>query len=128
MSADIRQTLGAQPFAAPYAPADEAIAGALLAQAPRAVAAEQRIDARATRLIEGIRARTGGLGGIENFLPAFSLPTKEGLALMVRAEALLGVPDAATADLLIEDKLKSGDWSSPDVKSGAFLVSASAWT
>ena len=32
---------------------------------------------------------------------------------MVLAEALLRVPDAATADRLIEDKLATGDWSSP---------------
>src|SRR5499427_5829320 len=66
--------------------------------APYAPAAERRIDAFATRLIEGIRAKAGGLGGIEDFLHAYSLSTKEGLALMVLAEALLRVPDAATAD------------------------------
>jgi len=48
--------------------------------------------------------------------------------LMVLAEALLRVPDAATADRLIEDKLATGDWSGQDIKSNAFLVSASAWT
>ena len=116
------------PFTAPYAPADEAIAARLLAEAARAPAAESRIDVRATRLIEGIRARAGGLGGIEDFLHAYSLSTKEGLALMVLAEALLRVPDAATADRLIEDKLATGDWSSKEVRSNAFLVSASAWT
>ena len=57
-------------------------------------------------------AKAGGLGGIEDFLHAYSLSTKEGLALMVLAEALLRVPDAATADRLIEDKLATGDWSS----------------
>jgi RHH-type proline utilization regulon transcriptional repressor/proline dehydrogenase/delta 1-pyrroline-5-carboxylate dehydrogenase len=114
-------------FQAPYAPPDEAIAGALFAAAARPAAGERRIDAFATRLIEGIRARTGGLGGIEDFLHAYSLSTKEGLALMVLAEALLRVPDAATADRLIEDKLASGDWSH-DVHSNAILVSASAWT
>src|SRR5258705_8185377 len=46
---------------------------------------------------------------------------------MVLAEALLRIPDAATADRLIEDKLAAGDWSEPD-PSGTFLVSASAWT
>ena len=56
--------------------------------------------------------QAGGLGGIEDFLHAYSLSTKEGLALMVLAEALLRVPDAATADRLIEDKLAAGDWSS----------------
>src|SRR5262245_28531899 len=115
-------------FGAPYAPADAAIAAGLIDAASRTAAAEQRIDAYATRLIEGIRAKAGGLGGIEDFLHAYSLSTKEGLALMVLAEALLRVPDAATADRLIEDKLATGDWSSHEVKSNALLVSASAWT
>jgi RHH-type transcriptional regulator, proline utilization regulon repressor / proline dehydrogenase / delta 1-pyrroline-5-carboxylate dehydrogenase len=131
MSADTNWSRGADvgpAFRAPYAPRDEAIAPALMAEARRPAAAERRIDADATRLIEGIRARAGGLGGIEDFLHAYSLSTKEGLALMVLAEALLRVPDAATADRLIEDKLASGDWSSHDVKSNALLVSASAWT
>ena len=47
---------------------------------------------------------------------------------MVLAEALLRVPDAATADRLIEDKLAAGRWLDSDVKSTAILVSASAWT
>ena len=115
-------------FRAPYAPADEDVAAALLARAGRSDEAEARIDARATRLVEAIRARVGGLGGVEDFLHAYALSTKEGLALMVLAEALLRVPDAATADRLIEDKLKSGDWAHHDARSTALLVSASAWT
>jgi RHH-type transcriptional regulator, proline utilization regulon repressor / proline dehydrogenase / delta 1-pyrroline-5-carboxylate dehydrogenase len=125
------QASGADPeplFSAPYASPDEEIASRLFAQAARPAAAEERIDRLATGLIEAIRGRTGGLGGIEDFLHAYSLSTKEGLALMVLAEALLRVPDAATADRLIEDKLATGDWSSPDLKSNTFLVSASAWT
>jgi RHH-type transcriptional regulator, proline utilization regulon repressor / proline dehydrogenase / delta 1-pyrroline-5-carboxylate dehydrogenase len=115
------------PFAAPYAPADEALAARLLAGTPRDSDAERRIDVRATRLIEAIRAHSGGLGGIEDFLREYSLSTREGLALMVLAEALLRVPDAATADRLIEDKLAAGDWMHHEVKSSALLVSASAW-
>src|SRR3981081_1964494 len=115
-------------FSVPYAPPDETVTEALLVGASRAAVAEQRIDQRARRLIQGIRAKTGGLGGIEDFLHAYSLSTKEGLALMVLAEALLRVPDAATTDRLIEDKLATGDWSSHSVKSNALLVSASAWT
>jgi RHH-type transcriptional regulator, proline utilization regulon repressor / proline dehydrogenase / delta 1-pyrroline-5-carboxylate dehydrogenase len=121
-------TRSERPFSAPYAPPDETVAAQLLAETPRAAAAEHRIDARAARLIGGIRAQVGGLGGIEDFLHAYSLSTKEGLALMVLAEALLRVPDAATADRLIEDKLATGDWSTHEVRSNAFLVSASAWT
>ena len=115
-------------FRAPYAPPDEQVAAELLGEVRRPGAAEGRVDAAATRLIEGIRARAGGLGGIEDFLHAYSLSTKEGLALMVLAEALLRVPDAATADRLIEDKLAAGDWSAQEVRSNALLVSASAWT
>src|ERR1700744_1539522 len=115
-------------FRAPFAPPDTDLAARFLSDAPRDSAAEARIDARATRLVQAIRAKRGMLGGVEEFLHAYSLSTKEGLALMVLAEALLRVPDAVTADRLIEDKLASGDWSSEDVKSGTFLVSASAWT
>jgi RHH-type proline utilization regulon transcriptional repressor/proline dehydrogenase/delta 1-pyrroline-5-carboxylate dehydrogenase len=115
-------------FNAPFAPPDDAFATELLADAARAGVAEGRIDRRARRLIEAIRAKTTGLGGVEDFLRAYSLSTKEGLALMVLAEALLRVPDAATADRLIEDKLAAGRWLESDVKSAAILVSASAWT
>ncbi len=121
-------TAALPPFQARYAPADEELAAKFLADVPRDGSAERRIDARARRLIEAIRAKLGGLGGVEDFLHAFSLSTKEGLALMVLAEALLRVPDAATADRLIEDKLSAGRWLDGDVKSTALLVSASAWT
>ena len=115
-------------FRARYAPPDEQIAADLLARARRADEAEARVNARATRLVTAIRASVGGLGGIEDFLHAYALSTKEGLALMVLAEALLRVPDADTADRLIEDKLRAGDWAHHDTRSAAFLVSASAWT
>ena len=119
---------GLRTFRAPFAPPDEDLAAKLLADVAHNDAAERRIDARARALIEAIRAKTGGLGGIEDFLHAYSLSTKEGLALMVLAEALLRVPDAATADRLIEDKLAAGRWFDGDIKSAALLVSASAWT
>jgi RHH-type proline utilization regulon transcriptional repressor/proline dehydrogenase/delta 1-pyrroline-5-carboxylate dehydrogenase len=114
-------------FRAPYAPDDEAIASRFLAARADA-AAEARLDALASRLVQAMRARAGGVGGIEDFLHAYSLSTKEGLALMVLAEALLRVPDPATADSLIEDKLAAGDWSHSDLKSDTLLVSAAAWT
>src|SRR5580658_714782 len=119
---------GLPPFQAPFAQPDEELATGFLARAGRDRAAESRIDARAKKLIEAIRARSTGLGGVEDFLHAYSLSTKEGLALMVLAEALLRVPDAATADRLIEDKLAAGRWLDSDVKSNAILVLASAWT
>ena len=115
-------------FHAPFAPPDEDLAAALLADAARDADAESRIDIRAEKLVEAIRAKAGGVGGIDDFLHAYSLSTKEGLALMVLAEALLRVPDTATADRLIEDKLAAGRWLDGDMRSTAILVSASAWT
>src|ERR1700726_777139 len=116
------------PYHAPFAPPDEDLAAGLLIGAGLDAAAERRIDARAARLVHAIRARASGLGGVEDFLREYSLSTKEGLALMVLAEALLRVPDAATADRVIGDKLPAGRWRDGDVKSTALLVSASAWT
>jgi RHH-type proline utilization regulon transcriptional repressor/proline dehydrogenase/delta 1-pyrroline-5-carboxylate dehydrogenase len=122
-----RETPVVPGFAAPYASADEEIAAQLLPRAFLGAAAEARIDACAGKLVAAVRTRAGGLGGIEDFLHEYALSTREGLALMVLAEALLRVPDAATADRLIEDKLAAGDWSHHEMKSHALLVSASAW-
>jgi RHH-type proline utilization regulon transcriptional repressor/proline dehydrogenase/delta 1-pyrroline-5-carboxylate dehydrogenase len=110
-----------------FAPDDRDMAARLLAAARLAPDAEARIDATATRLMTAIRADAGGVGGVEDMLREFALSTKEGLALMVLAEALLRVPDAATAERFIEDKLGQGDFAHHDIKSRAMLVNASAW-
>jgi RHH-type proline utilization regulon transcriptional repressor/proline dehydrogenase/delta 1-pyrroline-5-carboxylate dehydrogenase len=115
------------PFTAPFAPDDTALAASLLETARLNPAQEQRIDGIATRLIDAIRARDDRLGGVEDMLREFALSTREGLALMVLAEALLRVPDARTADQFIEDKLAEGDFVHHETRSSAFLVNASAW-
>ncbi|MFH1346021.1 MAG: bifunctional proline dehydrogenase/L-glutamate gamma-semialdehyde dehydrogenase PutA [Pseudomonadota bacterium] len=115
------------PFEAPYAADDSAIAARLLATASLSSEQDGRIDRTATRLIDAIRARDDRLGGVEDMLREFALSTKEGLALMVLAEALLRVPDARTADQFIEDKLGQGDFIHHETRSSAFLVNASAW-
>jgi RHH-type transcriptional regulator, proline utilization regulon repressor / proline dehydrogenase / delta 1-pyrroline-5-carboxylate dehydrogenase len=117
----------ALPFSAPYAPDDTAMAAGLLNAAKLGAVQEARIDRVARRLIEAIRANDDPLGGVEDMLREFALSTKEGLALMVLAEALLRVPDARTADQFIEDKLAHGDFVHHETKSSAFLVNASAW-
>jgi RHH-type transcriptional regulator, proline utilization regulon repressor / proline dehydrogenase / delta 1-pyrroline-5-carboxylate dehydrogenase len=115
------------PFAAPYAPDDAVLAARLLESAGLNAVQNARIDRTATRLIGAIRANDGRLGGVEDMLREFALSTKEGLALMVLAEALLRVPDARTADQFIEDKLGQGDFVHHETRSSAFLVNASAW-
>jgi RHH-type transcriptional regulator, proline utilization regulon repressor / proline dehydrogenase / delta 1-pyrroline-5-carboxylate dehydrogenase len=115
------------PFGAPYAPDDGVIAARLLGMARLSAQQNARVDRTATRLIGAIRAQDDRLGGVEDMLREFALSTKEGLALMVLAEALLRVPDARTADQFIEDKLGQGDFVHHETKSSAFLVNASAW-
>ena len=115
-------------FAAPYAPQDQLIAPALLAAGSRGEPAEARIDDRARRLIGAIRSNAGGLGGIEDFLHAYSLSTKEGLALMVLAEALLRIPDAHTADELIADKLAGPNWAEKLGRSDSSFVNAATFS
>ncbi|HMM90116.1 bifunctional proline dehydrogenase/L-glutamate gamma-semialdehyde dehydrogenase PutA [Bradyrhizobium sp.] len=114
-------------FSAPYAPDDGVMAISLLPAARLDPAQEARIDRTATTLIEAIRSNDDPLGGVEDMLREFALSTKEGLALMVLAEALLRVPDARTADQFIEDKLAQGDFVHHETRSSAFLVNASAW-
>ncbi len=114
-------------FEAPYAGDDATLIRRFIGETGMHAAAEARIDGRATGLIEAIRARSGAIGGLEDFLREFALSTREGLALMVLAEALLRVPDAATQDKLIEDKLGGGDWDEHGGRGDKLFVAASVW-
>ncbi len=114
------------PFAAPYAPSDEAIAAAFLNARP-APAAGEAIEQKALALVRGMRAQHSAFGGVEDFLHEFSLSTQEGLAVMALAESLLRVPDDATADQLIADKLVAGDFSHHESASDTLLVQACAF-
>lgn len=113
-------------FRAPFAPSDADLVGRLLSETRLPESADARIDADATRLIERIRDDRGAFG-VEEFLREYSLSTREGLALMVLAEALLRVPDAETTDRLIEDKLAQARFETHERKSDGWLVGASTW-
>src|SRR5690606_9671891 len=67
------------------------------------------------------------LGLMEVFLSAYGLSTKEGVALMYLAEALLRVPDTETMDELIRDKIAPQDWSAHSGSSASIFVNASTW-
>ncbi len=114
-------------FSAPYAADDELLAAELLETAALDQEAEARIDRYASRLIAAVRAKSAVIGGLDDLLREYSLSSEEGLALMVLAESLLRVPDDATADSLIQDKLTSVNWSSHVGGSEALLISAAAW-
>ncbi|GGY46070.1 bifunctional proline dehydrogenase/L-glutamate gamma-semialdehyde dehydrogenase PutA [Parvularcula lutaonensis] len=114
-------------FSEPYAEADETVVPRLMLAAASADRVHGKAARTAGQLIEGIRKRTRGGANLDAFLREYGLSTKEGLALMVMAEALLRVPDAATQDRLIEDKIAAGDWVQNDKKSDSMFVAAAAW-
>ncbi|WP_049781985.1 bifunctional proline dehydrogenase/L-glutamate gamma-semialdehyde dehydrogenase PutA [Parvularcula bermudensis] len=111
-------------FNADYAPDDFAFARSLLARNAIPDPQKAKIKKRALRYVEAIRHAPKG-AGLEDFMQEYSLSTKEGLALMVLAEALLRIPDEETQDKLIADKLGTGDWEAPDGDESWLLMAAS---
>ena len=92
-----------------------------------APASEARVWQHAYDLVNRIREKQRGQGGIDALLQEFSLSSDEGIVLMCLAESLLRIPDNATQDRMIRDRLSSGDWSSHLGNSDSLFVNASAW-
>jgi RHH-type proline utilization regulon transcriptional repressor/proline dehydrogenase/delta 1-pyrroline-5-carboxylate dehydrogenase len=119
---ELRQYIRAQTHA------DEAeVANRLLREDNLDSATKTTISDQATLLVEGCRQRSHEAGTLDAFLQEFGLSNKEGVALMCLAEALLRVPDEATADQLIAEKIRSGDWGSHQGASSSRFVNASVW-
>ncbi|HWK73800.1 MAG TPA: hypothetical protein VNQ81_05980, partial [Povalibacter sp.] len=72
---------------------------------------QRRIAELARRLVAGVRERQKQRSGLDAFLNQYDLSSQEGVILMCLAEALLRIPDDATADRLIADKIAKGDWA-----------------
>jgi len=85
-----------------------------------------RITSLALRLAQRVRATPPGPLSAESFLRHYGLSTREGVALMCVAEALLRIPDPQTADALLRDKLSSGNWSLTK-DDASFVSSAADW-
>lgn len=107
---------------APEAP----LLAALTATAALSPADRAAIAAQGAALVRQIRAASHP-GLMEVFLAEYGLSTDEGIALMCLAEALLRVPDGATMDALIEDKIAPSDWGRHLGQSASSLVNASTW-
>ncbi|CDU07175.1 Bifunctional protein putA (Includes: Proline dehydrogenase; Delta-1-pyrroline-5-carboxylate dehydrogenase) [Vibrio coralliirubri] len=88
---------------------------------------KQQISEKTTSLIEAIRADKTSIQMIDALLLEYSLDTQEGILLMCLAEALMRIPDSATADALIRDKLSVADWKSHLKNSDSVFVNASTW-
>src|SRR5476651_483736 len=89
--------------------------------------ARHRAVTVAMALVEGARTRRAERPFLDAFLQEFGLSNQEGIALMCIAEALLRIPDDATADRLIAEQLATGDWSAHAGKSESLFVNASTW-
>ncbi|OYX55252.1 MAG: bifunctional proline dehydrogenase/L-glutamate gamma-semialdehyde dehydrogenase [Brevundimonas subvibrioides] len=100
---------------------------ALLTASPLDSAARRAVVDEAVRLVEHARKSQKKQGVVESFLQEFSLGTREGLALMCLAEALLRTPDEDTRDRLIAEKIGSADWASHLGQSDSLFVNASTW-
>ena len=87
----------------------------------------EAISQRATNIITQCRKNTAQRSLLDAFLQEFGLSNQEGIALMCMAEALLRIPDAATADKLIHEKIQSGDWQSHIGQSDSIFVNSSTW-
>jgi RHH-type proline utilization regulon transcriptional repressor/proline dehydrogenase/delta 1-pyrroline-5-carboxylate dehydrogenase len=100
---------------------------ALLAARPLTEPQRGAIKRQAEDLVRAARQSAKRQGVVESFLQEFSLGTREGLALMCLAEALLRTPDAETRDRLIAEKIGGADWASHLGQSDSLFVNASTW-
>ncbi|HHR5881602.1 TPA: trifunctional transcriptional regulator/proline dehydrogenase/L-glutamate gamma-semialdehyde dehydrogenase [Providencia alcalifaciens] len=81
-------------------------------------------------IAEKLRNQKNGVGRsglVQGLLQEFSLSSQEGVALMCLAEALLRIPDKATRDALIRDKISAGNWQSHVGQSSSMFVNAATW-
>jgi RHH-type proline utilization regulon transcriptional repressor/proline dehydrogenase/delta 1-pyrroline-5-carboxylate dehydrogenase len=113
-----------QPY---YLRDEEEALRSLLAEARFPPDAAERVQARARALVENVRSKQAADRGMQSLLREYDLSSQEGVLLMCVAEALLRIPDAATADKLIRDKLSQGDWERHVGRSRSLLVNAGTW-
>ncbi|MDP9056253.1 MAG: bifunctional proline dehydrogenase/L-glutamate gamma-semialdehyde dehydrogenase PutA [Pseudomonadota bacterium] len=111
---------------AAYRRSEPACLADLLPHAEIAGDLRQQVRATATALVTALRSK-GRRGGLEGLVQEYSLSSQEGVALMCLAEALLRIPDNATRDALIRDKIASGDWNAHLGGGRSLFVNAATW-
>jgi RHH-type proline utilization regulon transcriptional repressor/proline dehydrogenase/delta 1-pyrroline-5-carboxylate dehydrogenase len=115
-------------FSADYL-GDEARLVTAAAEAARLAPAQAaRVRDLAESLVTGIRAARRNQSGLDAFLLQYSLSSTEGVILLCLAESLLRIPDAETADRLIAEKIRAGDWAAHAGESASLFVNASTWS
>ncbi|VTU18147.1 trifunctional transcriptional regulator/proline dehydrogenase/L-glutamate gamma-semialdehyde dehydrogenase [Variovorax sp. PBL-E5] len=109
---------------------EEEVLPALLEQARLPGGKASEAHALAHRIAGQLRTRkasTGRAGLVQGLLQEYALSSQEGVALMCLAEALLRIPDTATRDALIRDKIAHGQWQSHTGRSPSVFVNAATW-
>src|SRR5271155_1289527 len=100
--------------------------GMLLDQATQP-AGDAAATAALARRLGGGRRRKGQRGAVDGLIHEYALSSQEGVALMCLAEALLRIPDRATRDALIRDKIGRGNWQAHLGQSQSLFVNAATW-
>jgi RHH-type proline utilization regulon transcriptional repressor/proline dehydrogenase/delta 1-pyrroline-5-carboxylate dehydrogenase len=100
---------------------------ALMQQARMDAPTLAQAQALAARLAQGVRDARIDAGGVDLLTQEFSLDSREGIALMCLAEAMLRIPDTETRNQLIRDKIVDADWRAHIGKSPSLFVNATAW-
>ncbi len=95
--------------------------------APESAAAAQALARRLAQTLRDRKSAAGREGLVQGLLQEYSLSSQEGVALMCLAEALLRIPDAATRDALIRDKISTGQWHEHLGRSPSLFVNAATW-
>ncbi|WP_408738873.1 bifunctional proline dehydrogenase/L-glutamate gamma-semialdehyde dehydrogenase PutA [Acetobacter okinawensis] len=99
---------------------------ALAPAATLSPAQDRAVADMATQLAQTLRnQRNPGL--VETLVQEFALSSAEGVALMCLAEALLRIPDMATRDALIQDKIGESDWLAHAGRGKPLFANAAAW-
>nr|WP_321986428.1 trifunctional transcriptional regulator/proline dehydrogenase/L-glutamate gamma-semialdehyde dehydrogenase [uncultured Lichenicoccus sp.] len=120
-----QSVLRARITAACRIPEEEAVP-MLLAGATLSPALAGSSDALARTLVTALREKSAR-GGVEGLIKEYDLSSQEGIALMCLAEALLRIPDRATRDALIRDKISTGNWQAHLGRSPSLFVNAATW-
>src|SRR5690349_9840641 len=89
---------------------------------------EARIAKTATQLVTTTREYKKRQGKIDTLLHQYDLSTDEGIALMCLAEALLRIPDKATMDKFISDKISTVEWKNHLSTANSFFINATTWS
>ncbi|MGB8710600.1 MAG: bifunctional proline dehydrogenase/L-glutamate gamma-semialdehyde dehydrogenase, partial [Methyloceanibacter sp.] len=106
---------------------EETLVAALIERARASEDEQREIAGIAERLVLAAREGRRETGGVDSFLHEYGLSSREGVLLLCLAEALLRIPDAATADRLIAGTIGSGDWGRHLGQSSSLLVNASTY-